>query len=229
MKELLYNKHILYFSPHYDDMIYSSSITIRELKNVKCDITNLNFFSKSGWCVGGTNLNIEDVSNMRLEEEIKMSKIMGFKSYSLGFDDSFVRGLDAFQELTQICKKEEINKMSKFLGTYLESFSYDWVFVPIAFEKHIDHRYVRSIAENVVIKDKIVYYEDLPYIDKKNKVVGFISDFYQPILFIGEFKKKFCDMQEYCSQYEEANMKKIKIYGDSIVNGYYTERIWMGK
>lgn len=228
IKRGLENCRIIFLSPHLDDMIYSSAITIRKLIDRHCDITNFNFFTRSSWNAANNDCSIEENSNERLAEEQKMSQILGFKTLSMGLDDSSVRGLDAFSELTQECDPVELNKISEKFVKSLHISEYDFAFVPLAVGKHIDHKYVRETAERLFPQNRIIYYEDMPYAERGEDSIAYVPEGLKSILFEGDFSKKILDIEIYKSQTEKKNIEKMKKYGTGIENGKYVERIWTG-
>ena len=64
-------KIVIFLSPHYDDMIYSSSLTIRRLIKQHCQIVNVNFFTKSRWMASSIHKEVNVVSRIRFAEEQK--------------------------------------------------------------------------------------------------------------------------------------------------------------
>ena len=222
-------KSILYLSAHHDDMVYSSAITIRQLLKRGCQVANLNLFTISGWHATKALLNIEEVSKIRLEEERKMSIEMGYYTLSVGLPDSFSRGLNAYQELTQCCDEQQAESFSVILRRYLKPFSYDFVFVPISAGNHIDHKYTRYLAEKNCDAGTFVYYEDMPYVATGVEISHLIPNNYTPIYFLGDYEAKLADIRVYDSQLEDKNLEVIRRYGYSLVKGHYAERIWVSQ
>lgn len=219
-------KIVIFLSPHYDDMIYSSSLTIRRLIKQHCQIVNVNFFTKSRWMASSIHKEVNVVSRIRFAEEQRAAKHIGFATISLDIKDSSARGLNAIQERKQKCDVAMLNNCYKKFYVRMKNFKYDYIWIPLAVGNHIDHKYVRIIGEKFSLTNKRIYYEDLPYINEPEHTLKYVPKNYKTLYSYGRFSDKYRDICFYPSQFEKKNIDIIYRFGSKLIGKGYLERMW---
>lgn len=183
----------LYVSPHPDDICYSCYGKVHNGEEQPSSSNSrmiVTVFSKSRCCNGhlGEELkqNVEDITQIRTDEDEAFAMSVGCKLLQLGLSDSSARDEFSRREELAIQSKSEQAKAVKSHPTYqrAEKALNDllrWavkckatIYMPVGIGCHIDHLMTRvateSILEQIRIESisrrlsvQINYFEDLPY------------------------------------------------------------------
>lgn len=190
---------IVLIQPHPDDLAYSIGGCIIK-KMFGPDPLAITVFSRSE----STKKPIDNVSEVRKNEDKAYFKSVGIRHIDLDLPDSSIRPFDYSMD-TLVRVKNELHKIIPPCAD---------VFVPMAIGYHIDHLIVREASRN--FKNK-TYYEDIPYsfrynpnIEKDMKLLSInISDVVHT---------KVARLGLYESQMDENTVKQVLLKN--------TERMW---
>jgi len=193
IKDIIPEKNIVVFSPHYDDFVFFLGTYVFELIENKIlnskKFTNINVFSKSNYQCGDDKGNadtsikrIKFATGNRLIEDLEcLDELLGVHNYTykiLGERESLVRGKNfadsdmefphGMYEDFNDADEEIFLRIKDYVREYAELQDTALVF-PIGYKEHIDHFIVREAGIVVArelgknAKSKFYFAEDKPY------------------------------------------------------------------
>lgn len=222
-------KSVQIFSPHIDDAIFSLGGSILNWIKQGLSVKVHNIFTISNWITPNSisgirdNLDLQDVSALRKNEELLVSTYVKFHSNFWGFLELPLRK-DFSQGDEEKMKGEILSKISGCLN------SEDSFFFPSGIE-HQDHIIINQLTGNFIKKGfNIFFYEDMPYfswgrldyveafkIQQSDKV---------PIVEKIDYNEKAAVLRKYSSQVCEDFIKAIRAYSYNQVDNHHYERYW---
>jgi len=196
---------ILFVQPHFDDIAFSIGGSIQRIIGKK---TILTVFNKSNYLLN-ENIKSENPYNTRLQEDKSFCKHVNANYIHLNFLDSKLRS------------KLKIN-----IDVKINLCWYDFVFLPLSIEEHIDHVICFETFKNILPDDKLIFYEDLPYADNVQfKTNDFLknNNFNHAFINIDIFDKIRLVML-YKSQIDISLINSLYFYLHK--NNLFCERLW---
>ena len=210
-----------FISPHFDDICFSMSGLIQNLKEY--EKTVINIFTNSCYIRRMSMPYLDQLKRMELISEIRKNEDTIFcKKYNanqinLGFFEASTKSIINEQENNKLIY-EKLKEVINFNEEKL-------IFIPMGIGNHEDHLQVFNIFKNIINKKtqiKFIIYEDLPYAHVRNDRylrIGELSNF----LINNGFKnyklrlnkenilqkKKYIILYE--SQHKYKNYKKVRI------------------
>ena len=188
---------IFFFSPHFDDVIFSAGGTVVNHLNNNDDvfvvtvfsaIPSLNNVSKFSLSIIHPNL-----VKKRVKENFIILNNIGAKIINLDFFDAIFRkdvnGQDLYLSWGDIfIKNEDIHFKESNLYFFVKEKIFSFIdksensifYFPLSLGGHIDHVILNKIAKEACNKFKnlnIYYYEDLPYADNFSSKDAFFNDY----------------------------------------------------
>lgn len=153
-------EHVI-VSPHLDDAVFScggllSTWTARGERPLV-----LNVFSQTSLVASETEV--------RLAEERAAAAMLGYESRVLGAVDAFVRD-PAYSSMTGLFDTApsvyipEVDHVIARLRAALDTVEYGLVLAPLGIGWHVDHLLAHLAACAVVPKERLSFYEDMPYV-----------------------------------------------------------------
>lgn len=230
----VYDKTILFFSPHHDDLVLSCGGLVRHLFKKNCKIYSINIFTRSNWSPFlGDRFSQSGISKIRSIENENYCNTYNIFNTNLDFKDSSLRGFTDKTELTSnVIKDSEYIKIEKNIKDIVNTLKPDYIFSPTAIGNHIDH----LITFNIINEMKLInvfFYEDLPYANKflptevkfiiskqLNSKLNLIIDITE------EIPNKIIDIGFYKSQLEAGLIENTIQYSKRFHKGLHFERIW---
>lgn len=116
-----------------------------------------------------------DYMKIRRDEDLKWSEKMGVEVIHGPFREAPHRGYHSAQALFEsIVLTDSIEAdLRPWLRDLIDSHTPDLVLVPLCIGNHVDHQWVRKIAEAILSgRDLLVYYKDQPYAEKSGSSVA---------------------------------------------------------
>jgi hypothetical protein len=193
IQDVIPEKNIVIFSPHFDDVLFMTGGYILELKNAGLlDTKNFHvnlLFSRSNYQAGSGNANFDTsleriklaTGNRIIEDQECLNEMLGAFNYVyqiIGEDECFTRGkamADSEMEFPHgmyddftVADSEIFERMKQRVMQWAEQENTALVF-PMAIKEHIDHFITREagiiVAKELGNKAKASFYfqEDKPY------------------------------------------------------------------
>lgn len=116
-----------------------------------------------------------DYMKIRRDEDLKWSEEMGVEVIHGPFREAPHRGYHSAKALFEsIIITDEIEAdLLPWLQDLIHSYTPDLVLVPLCIGNHVDHQWVRKIAEAILAgRNLLVYYKDQPYAEKSDSSVA---------------------------------------------------------
>jgi deacetylase len=155
----------LFLSPHPDDICFSSFLACALPIPNKCILT---VFSQSRFWINPCLQfsTPQAVSDARLQEERAFASAIGAELVVLGLTDTSVRYAVAGIEYSRVPAEDPLfcvfqRHWHHFIA---ERPGFDTIFVPLGISEHIDHLICRDVVMSSQPTQRIVLYEDLPYV-----------------------------------------------------------------
>ena len=227
-------------SPHIDDAAYALAMALRRVALKGVTIELINCFTQSDHAPRATvNANL-DISTLRADEDAAFIEHLSgqVSARYLGLADTSARTgydtlADAFHKRDFVVHEQEI--MSELHAALVDSDvgrRVDHaVLVPMAYGNHVDHRLVRAVAEELVSRERIIYYEDMPYsyaAPRRSIRKHLARDGVEPVIIAGDdeaLSQKDRAIQLYASQLEPNYRQWILDRGRQLGG----ERVWLSE
>lgn len=209
--DVIPEKRIVIFSPHYDDVLLMLGGYIHQLENTERAQKQWEIkliYSRSNYQQGGGTANydtstarIQYATGIRQIEDVQcIDELLGRHQYKyelLGEDEALVRGFklpnDGMEfphgtfDHFRVQERGIFKRMSDHIATYLQVPDIALVF-PLAIREHIDHFIVREAAIDALSKAEnstasVYFQEDKPYAG-----LAQVNDRYRTMQFINNHK-----------------------------------------
>ena len=227
-------------SPHIDDAAYALAMALRRVASKGETIDLVNCFTQSDHAPQETVRANLDISALRAQEDAAFIKHLRGRvsAHYLGLADTSARAgddtlADAFHRREFAVHERKI--MSELHAAFLEfgigANTAHVLLVPMAYGNHVDHRLVRTVAEELVSGDRIIYYEDMPYSYKapRRSIRKHLArDGFEPLIITGDdeaLSQKDRAIQLYASQLEPSYRQWILERGRQLGG----ERVWLSE
>ncbi len=164
---------VLVLSPHRDDAAFSCGLTMLRLLRAGAAITVINICTVSSYAPFSlaTKRSLEEVTALRRTEddvfvqtlrEVSKARHEQVVLLDLEWQDLPIRWQVEDEEALAPAplRPVEVNQLTEQLEAFTAA---DLVFAPFALGGHLDHRLVRSAAEQAFPEASLYFYEDLPY------------------------------------------------------------------
>lgn len=232
----LYDKKIVFLSPHFDDLAYSCSTLAMPEKKYK-HLILLNIFTRSAYAPNVQPTLSGKISKVRAIEDMEFCKKNGFDYINLGYKDSSLRGYDNDSELEgDVFDDELFFKVKSHIHEQLKILDFHFLFCPLGLGNHIDHQIVYQTIRHSNPKTPVIFYEDLPYACKFGPtfLTRILKKYYRnlsPVFYPVSLEIKQKNMEIYASQKLDDNIKSILEYAVSHPEskGMPVERFWICK
>jgi len=221
-KILRNNKSKIVFSHHFDDLVLSLGGLLNNLSALSCKIEDIVFFSTTNFVLPGCNfinLTTKEVSALRYSEEMAATRnFLQLKISRLGFMDAPLRKYSLSNLLHHETLRSDDVKLQQLMIKKIRSYfisTENQVFIPLAYQGHIDHLLVRDAASKILtllgekVKADIFFYEDLPYAanatsQSTQNIKSFMSlHTLQSLTYRIELQSKIELLKNYSSQMDE--------------------------
>lgn len=255
----------LFISPHLDDAVLScGGLISKEVRINNTQVYVLNLFSglpeKNSLseaakqfhqsCGLGSN-----AIEIRKQEELAASKNLGYTPLFLDLFESQYRlnkfgqhVYDSFDEVFKGNAEKEstlISYLEENMEKIIKAHYFDTIFIPLTIGNHVDHVIARRAVENIsqrnFPKEKIKFYEDMPYACRHQQLTN--PSYLENLTSILEllpsidFERKLHTIEKYASQVSMLWRSKEQISEDyreysfliSQKPGMYYERYWQKK
>lgn len=153
-------------SPHRDDAVFSMGLALTLLSTRSIELRVLNFFTVSRYAPRSSVTSVEEVSEVRREEDLRALRTISprIEELSLGLLDAPLRPGIRFDQVTQLptadlLADEYLLELSSYIQSHCQS---DLLAVPLTLGNHVDHISVLRAALRSGHCD-LAFYEDLPY------------------------------------------------------------------
>ena len=157
---------VIYLSAHLDDAILSCGGMIKDQTQSGKSVEIWTLFTEV------QDGKPADSYLMRMQEDREACEFLGAKYLHLGHKDAFGRGYkDVFEPLTP-SDEYYIKNISPWFKTMIQPD--DMVMCPLAVGHHVDHLFVRKVAERIGCE--LYYYVDFPYVEYKPQELGQATD-----------------------------------------------------
>lgn len=151
---------ICFISPHLDDAILSCGIQILRHVRAGDDVEVISVFTEGD----------AEGHKERRKEDIMACAILGARHTHLGFYDAPYRN-SRYTSIEQIVfgtmddqDTECIRIIAAQLDDVLSSIKPERIYMPLAAGHHIDHRLVWCTSQILALSDRVIFYEDKPYV-----------------------------------------------------------------
>lgn len=177
----------IFFSPHFDDVVFSCGGLISRLKGMK-SVLVVTLFSGIGEGVPSKigkdyfldcgYKDMKSLFNLRKQEEKKAAEMLGYRVCSMGYPDAVFRfkkhvaGREFFYSnrsqlfgdinKNDIVAKEIEEKVNLLVKKYSKEKTK--IYFPMGLGGHVDHKMVRYLGNNLVTARKKYFFEDFPYV-----------------------------------------------------------------
>ena len=150
-------------SPHIDDASYGLTLTIDRLLSKQIAVKLINCFTVTKWtAVPVVSKEIQEVSRMRAAEDADFNALFNsaIEIINLGLLDAPLR--NDYILRVQPLSEDELN-LAEDLKNKLEPLAGDILLCPLGIGNHIDHAICLEAVVQLYPKQKIIFFEDLPY------------------------------------------------------------------
>lgn len=151
-------------SPHLDDAVFSCGGEIARIGK-QGHVLVINIFTRY---LSVAKKAAVVLSPERYSEEEQASEMLGYEYKNLDELDAYFR-LPQYQSIGNIFRRmsdEELpylNKLKKIISDELGKISFDRIYVPMGIGWHVDHCLTHLAMQAYPFKDRIYFYEDVPY------------------------------------------------------------------
>jgi LmbE family N-acetylglucosaminyl deacetylase len=182
----MFRNSVVFVSPHMDDVVLSCGGTIHCLNRLKVPVEIITTFAGSPtgklsplakWMHSAWKLPY-NAPVYRREEDRHATAILGARPTYLPFHDSIYRRHPQGQQLLYTSKAHIfsgdwgqepslLSALAKELQCQLMERSWELLFGPLGVGGHVDHLLIRAAVESAFTssqREKIVFYEDFPYV-----------------------------------------------------------------
>lgn len=176
-------KNILVLSAHLDDAAFSVGPLLAEWRN-DARVTVATIFTQSvphpnGFALAcqldkGLDADVDYMQIRRIEDRV-WTKRIGVEAVHGPFSEAPHRGYDSAKALfNTILLTDPIEvELQSWLQSLIDNHAPDLVLVPLAIGNHVDHQWVRKIAEATLPEGHLLaYYQDQPYAEKSGSSVA---------------------------------------------------------
>ncbi len=243
--------NVTFFSPHFDDAIFSSGGTILKYLKQGKNVSVVTIFSgvpnQDSLSDFSLRITYPGWAEERIEENLNALNSIKVEVINLDFLDAIFRKNDLGQDLclswddvfseNKDKHKEEVilyNLIKKNVLEHIHGLA-DIIYFPLSLGNHIDHILINTIAKELnSIDDKlnIYYYEDLPYANNSININKLLEsyliekieeiDINNKISLVSKYKKGLSIGEGYFS-----TISNIKEHASIISEqGGYFERFW---
>lgn len=178
----------IFFSPHLDDVVLSCGNQIIQLNKKRKKVLVVTVFTNSQEVANKSqDLNTflkqsgavksEQLFKLRRQEDLTVTKLIGFEFLHLGFIDALWRTANdqqlypTFQKLFNAPIHANDRQLEKKISAVCfqllkkSSTHKTLLYSPLAIGRHVDHRLIFEILTKLAkkINKKFTYYEDIPY------------------------------------------------------------------
>ena len=175
--------HHIFIAPHLDDAVLSCGELIYSFRKRGDSVTVLTVFTQNPEKgeISDTAKSFhsdcflqENAMTTRKEEDRAAAVFLDYNFIHLDLHECLYRkgqdGKFLYPKTEDICgdiHKADVEVQSKLSDIFPKLLSYaDYVYAPLAFGSHVDHQIIKKVVDisAVIPKEKIFYYEDIPYI-----------------------------------------------------------------
>lgn len=229
----------IFISPHADDVAYSCYGAL----NTSRQPVILTIFGKSKYVINNkrtTHLDINDITQIRKDEDSLFAEMNNAHIYSFDFPDSSIT-IDHSTDIINF-KNPYYQEIKESVINFLKNRENYNIYAPIGNGWHWDHILTNQIIielinENYLNFNRFYLYEDLPYYIDTIRHFSIKEYFQSRFLFPIEIRRHDVDMSAirekwknqyriYESQFCEDEFNKIHEYKISHKNGRLIERLW---
>jgi len=182
----MFKNGVVFLSPHMDDVILSCGGTIHCLNRLTVPVEIITAFTEgptgelsplAKWMHSAWGLPY-NAPEYRHEEDRKATASLGARAVYLPFRGSIYRRHPQSQQLLYTSKahifsgdwgqeSSLLSALAKELQCQLMERSWELLFAPLGVGRHVDHMLIRAAIEGTFTEsERIVFYEDFPYVQK---------------------------------------------------------------